>query len=50
MSNDFTIQLGRQTQLVFESDHTEQDFEVTLADTGLRTLTGGRVKRIERFI
>ncbi len=50
MSNDFTIHLGRQNQLEYKSDHTEQDFEVTLVDTGLRTMTGGRVKRIERFV
>jgi glucose-1-phosphate cytidylyltransferase len=50
MSNDFTVHLGRQNQMVYNSDHTEQDFEVTLADTGLRTMTGGRVKRIERFV
>jgi glucose-1-phosphate cytidylyltransferase len=50
MSNDFTVRLGRQSQLLFQSDHTEQDFEVTLADTGLRTMTGGRIKRIEPYI
>jgi glucose-1-phosphate cytidylyltransferase len=50
MSNDFAIQLGRRTQMIYQSDHTEQDFEVTLADTGLRTMTGGCIKRIERFI
>jgi len=50
MSNDFTIHLGQQNTLTYQSDHTEQNFEVTLVDTGLHTMTGGRVKRIERFI
>jgi len=50
MSNDFTIQLGHQNQMTYQSDHTEQDFSVTLADTGLRTMTGGRIKRIEHFV
>ncbi|CAG0936773.1 glucose-1-phosphate cytidylyltransferase [Thermoflexales bacterium] len=50
MSNDFTVHLGRRNHVVYQSDHTEQDFEVTLVDTGLRTMTGGRVKRIERFV
>jgi glucose-1-phosphate cytidylyltransferase len=50
MSNDLTVHLGQQNKLTYQSDHTEQNFEVTLADTGLRTMTGGRVKRIERFI
>lgn len=50
MSNDFTVHLGRKNQMTFQSNHTEQDFEITLVDTGLRTMTGGRVKRIERFV
>lgn len=50
MSNDFTIHLGQENRLAFQSNHTEQDFDVTLVDTGLKTMTGGRVKRIERFI
>ncbi len=50
MSNDFTVHLGRRNQITYNSNHAEQDFEVTLVDTGLRTMTGGRVKRIEQFI
>ena len=50
MNNDFTICLGRQHTLDFHDAHDEQDFRVTLADTGAETLTGGRVKRIERHI
>jgi glucose-1-phosphate cytidylyltransferase len=50
MSNDFTVHLGRQNQITYQSNHAEQDFDVTLVDTGLRTMTGGRVKRIEQFI
>ncbi len=50
MSNDFSVHLGHQSRVTYQSDHAEQDFEVTLVDTGLRTMTGGRVKRIERFV
>jgi glucose-1-phosphate cytidylyltransferase len=50
MSNDFRIRLGRKNSLTFQSNHTEQDFDVTLVDTGLKTMTGGRIKRIERYI
>jgi glucose-1-phosphate cytidylyltransferase len=50
MSNDFIINLGRGNQLEYQSNHPEHDFNVTLADTGLTTMTGGRVKRIEKFI
>ena len=28
----------------------EDDWSITFADTGLKTLTGGRIKRIERYI
>ena len=50
LNNDFTIQLGRETQINYLDQHGEQDFGVTLADTGQDTMTGGRVKRIARFV
>ena len=50
MNNDFTICLGAQHHLSYHDTHTEQDFHVTLADTGLETMTGGRIKRVERFV
>ncbi len=50
MSNDFTVHLGRQNCVTYQSNHAEQDFQITLVDTGLRSMTGGRVKRIEPFV
>jgi glucose-1-phosphate cytidylyltransferase len=50
MSNDFTICLGCQNRIAYHGAHDEQDFHVTLVDTGLEAMTGGRVKRIERYI
>jgi glucose-1-phosphate cytidylyltransferase len=50
MNNDFTICLGRQHGINYHDEHKEQDFYVTLADTGLDTMTGGRVKQIEKYI
>jgi glucose-1-phosphate cytidylyltransferase len=51
MNNDFTVCLGRDASIRYEGEpHREQDFCVTLAETGLATMTGGRVKRIERFL
>src|SRR6266478_9349072 len=50
MNSDFTISLGRQQQLVYHGAHPEQDFRVTLADTGLDTMTGGRVRRVRQHI
>lgn len=50
MNNDFTICLGQQSRIEFEDVHNEQDFIVTLADTGMATMTGGRLKRVRRYI
>ena len=50
MNNDFTICLGRQNRIAYHDEHKEQDFHVTLADTGLETLTGGRVKQVKKYI
>jgi glucose-1-phosphate cytidylyltransferase len=50
MNNDFTICLGQKSQVRYNGSHTEQNFRVTLADTGLESMTGGRVKRIEKYI
>jgi glucose-1-phosphate cytidylyltransferase len=50
MNNDFTICLGRTSHIHYDNSHHEQGFRVTLADTGLDSMTGGRVKRIEKYI
>ena len=47
---DVTVELGGESRLVYHSDHDEQDWRVTLADTGAETYTGARVKEIERYI
>jgi len=50
MNNDFTMRLGSRSEVIFHNAHHEQDFRVTLADTGLETMTGGRVKRASRYL
>ena len=50
MNNDFRICLGRQSHIEFMGAHQEQDFTVTLADTGLETMTGGRLQRVSRYL
>jgi glucose-1-phosphate cytidylyltransferase len=50
MTNDFTIALGSRNHIAYHDTHAEQDFQVTLADTGLNTMTGGRVRRVHRYI
>jgi len=50
MNNDFTIWLGRRSHVHYDNSHHEQDFRVTLADTGLESMTGGRVSRIRKYV
>src|SRR6476620_3206568 len=50
MNNDFTMCLGRLHQIAYHGAHHEQDFRVTLADTGQDTMTGGRILRVARHI
>lgn len=50
-THDFTVALGRTGGLtVHASEKNVDDWTVTLADTGLTTLKGGRLKRIERYL
>ncbi len=49
MNNDFTITLGRK-QAVELHGSNEESFNVTLADTGLSTMTGGRVRRAAKYL
>lgn len=50
MNNDFTICLGKQHGIQFHDAHAEQDFQVCLAETGQETMTGGRLKRVARYL
>ena len=50
LNNDFTICLGEKHQIEYHGAHEEQNFRVTLADTGLNAMTGSRVKQIEKYI
>src|SRR3954468_17671663 len=50
MNNDFTICLGESSRIQYHDAHREQGFCVTLADTGMDTMTGGRLARIARYI
>ncbi|MCY2987494.1 MAG: glucose-1-phosphate cytidylyltransferase [Planctomycetota bacterium] len=50
MNNDFTICLGKLGAVAYHGEHDEQDFHVTLAETGASAMTGGRIKRIAKYI
>ena len=49
-TNDFTITLGRTGDVRFDTNHDECDWQVTLADTGSKALTGARVRKIRRYV
>jgi glucose-1-phosphate cytidylyltransferase len=50
MNNDFSIRLGEKSQIKYHGLHAEQEFTVTLADTGLDCMTGGRINKIRRYV
>ncbi len=48
LNSNFTIDLSNGNMVSHEGENI--DWKVTLIDTGLNTMTGGRVKRIQKFI
>lgn len=50
MNNDVTITLGKSEACQIHGAHDESDWQVTLAHTGVNTLKGGRLKRVEKYI
>ena len=50
MNNDFAVCLGRESRVEILANHQEQDFHITLADTGFETMTGGRLKRARKYL
>lgn len=49
-TNDFTIRLGAQPQVSYHSTHSETGWSVTLAETGLKAMTGARVRRVAKYV
>ena len=45
---DITFDMGRNTMEVHNSE--AEDWKVTVVDTGLHTMTGGRIKRVEKYL
>ena len=44
-TSDVTLRLGRSPKISYLSQHDEEDWTVTLLDTGQETQTGGRLRR-----
>jgi glucose-1-phosphate cytidylyltransferase len=50
VTSDVTLRLGRKANVRFDGQHDEEDWTVTLAETGENTLTAGRIRRIKQYI
>lgn len=48
--SDFTIELSGDHEPRFHGDIADEDWDVTCAETGLLTGTGGRLGRVERYV
>jgi glucose-1-phosphate cytidylyltransferase len=48
LNSDFTIDMG--TNDITWHNQSKEDWKVTLVDTGLNTMTGGRVKRLKDYL
>ena len=50
LSHDITVKLGNKSGITRHDVDSLEDWKVTLADTGLSTMTGGRLKKVERYL
>lgn len=50
MSYDFTMRLGQSTAISSHQPDAEEDWEITLVDTGLDTEKGARVRRVSQYL
>ena len=47
---DTTLMLGRKPAVKFHNNHDEEDWQVTLAETGENSMTAYRIRLIEKFL
>lgn len=47
---DATLFLGQDPEAKFHTRHTEEDWQVTLAETGAEAMTGERIQRIRKYL
>ena len=50
MNSDFTLHMGSTNEIHYHHKHAEADWTVTLADTGLQSMTGARVARVQKYV
>ncbi|MCP5055396.1 MAG: glucose-1-phosphate cytidylyltransferase [bacterium] len=49
-TSDLTLRLGPTPEITYHNSHDEEDWTVTLLDTGLETQTGGRLRRALEYV
>ncbi|MCH9770698.1 MAG: hypothetical protein K0U12_07455, partial [Gammaproteobacteria bacterium] len=47
---DMKLKLGENQSIKYINSHPESEWEITLAETGFESMTGARVKRVEKYI
>jgi glucose-1-phosphate cytidylyltransferase len=50
LNQDFTVTLGDESSIVYHDRHEDLDWKVTVAYTGADTMTGGRIKRVQKYV
>ena len=49
-SSDFTTSLSPNSKIIFHDNLPAKNWQISCIDTGLKTLKGGRIKRLEKYI
>ena len=47
---DLTTELGKKSKYIYHDNHSEENWAITFANTGENSMTGSRVKKIEKYI
>ena len=50
MTRDFTLGLGERPRLTYHQSHEEDNWTITMADTGLETNKGARVAKVLKYL
>jgi len=49
-TSDFSLQLGNKESIYFHNKIEEKDWNITFAETGEKSMTGARVRKIKKYI
>lgn len=49
-NHDITVKLGKVKDLIQHTENLSEDWNVTLVNTGLSTMTGGRIYKIRKYL